>query len=144
MVGSAGDIEDRFDIIFLMDVVEHVTDPYTFLRSIHRLAPLVVLHIPIEQSLAHSVLSKPRQSYKLFHHVHFFSLETMQLLLEESGYEIVYMQMTAASKEILRFKTSLHEKLMRSIRYCTYKVAPRLSSLLMGGSVMVVMRPVGT
>jgi hypothetical protein len=139
--GSASDVDSQFDVVFLMDVVEHVTDPYSFLGSLRTLAPLVVMHIPIEQSLAHGILSKPQQSYNAFHHVHFFSLETMRLLVKEAGFEIEAMQFTSASPEVLRFQGSLAVRASRLIRYCAYKVAPGLSSLLMGGSVMVIMRP---
>lgn len=140
-VGSS-DVGGHFDLVFLMDVVEHVTDPFSFLRSLHGLAPLVVMHIPIEQSLAHSALSKPRQSYERYHHIHFFSIETLHLLVEEAGFEIVVMQLTAASPEVLHIYGNPVLKAARLIRYCSYKVAPRLSGILMGGSVMVVMKPV--
>jgi len=141
-LGSPGTSDGQFDVLFLMDVVEHVTDPYGFLFSLRGVAPVIVLHIPIEQSLAHSVLSKPRESYRTYHHVHFFSMETLKILLEETGYDVEYIQFTAASEEILHTKRELKKKVLQMARYCAYKVAPRLSSLLMGGSVMVILRPV--
>jgi hypothetical protein len=69
-------------------------------------------------------------------------MESLTILLEETGYEIAYMQFTAASEEILRFQGSLKEKILRTTRYYAYKATPHLSSLFMGGSVMVIMRPV--
>lgn len=140
-LGSAADVADRFDVVLLMDVVEHVTDPYSFLAAVHPIASLVVLHLPIEQSPAHNVLHKLRQSYNTYHHVHFFSDESMRILLEETGFEILVIRFTAASPEILRGGGGLVTRAFRLIRYCAYKLWPRISSLLLGGSVMIVMRP---
>jgi len=140
-LGSAANVKDRFDVVFLMDVVEHVTDPYEFLESTRAVAPLVVLHLPIEQSVAHNLLHKLTQSYNTYHHVHFFSRESMRLLLWETGFEILALRFTAASPEILHSQGDVVTKLFREIRYCSYRFSPYLSSVLFGGSVMIVMRP---
>jgi len=142
-IGSVKDIKDKYDIVFLMDVVEHVTDPYWFLESVRDIAPLVVMHIPIEQSLAHAILSRPLQSYELFHHVHFFSIETLRLLIQETGYEIVKMQFSSAFSKLLYSPGHPLLTAARAVRYCSYKIAPRMSGILMGGEVMVVLRSVG-
>lgn len=140
-LGSAADVHEQFDVAFLMDVVEHVTDPYAFLSSVRNIAPLVVMHLPIEHSIAHRLLHKPTKAYKQFHHVHFFSLETMRILLDEVGFEIVSVQFTAASPEIWRFSGSVTTRASRALRYYAYKVSPNVSSIFFGGSVMVIMRP---
>jgi 2-polyprenyl-3-methyl-5-hydroxy-6-metoxy-1,4-benzoquinol methylase len=41
--GSATDVREQFDIAFLMDVVEHVSDPYAFLASVRNIAPLALM-----------------------------------------------------------------------------------------------------
>lgn len=137
--GSAADVKERFDIAFLMDVVEHVSDPFAFLQAAKDIAPIIVLHLPIEHSVAHRLLRKPTAAYKQFKHIHFFSLETMRILLQEVGLIMLGLQFTAASPEVFKFSGGPFVRTSRAVRYCAYKLAPAASSILFGGSVMVVM-----
>jgi hypothetical protein len=99
------------------------------------------MHLPIEHSLAHRLLNKATDAYRRFRHVHFFSLETMRILLAEVGFEIVSVQFTAASPEIRRFSGNATTRASRILRYYAYKLSPNISSIFFGGSVMVIMRP---
>jgi SAM-dependent methyltransferase len=130
---------DRSDVVFLMDVVEHVRNPYDLLESLHSKCSRVVLHLPLEQSLAHALLRRPTKSHERFRHIHFFSLETALLMIRECGYKVDTIQLTAASPEILRFKGTIVLKALRYMRYICYRVAPRQSAIAMGGSVMFVL-----
>jgi SAM-dependent methyltransferase len=132
---------DRSDVVFLMDVVEHVRNPYEFLEDVRSKCSRVVLHLPLEQSLAHALLRKPTKSHETFRHIHFFSLETALLMIRECGYDVDATQFTAASPEILRLGGSIALKALRSVRYLCYRVAPKQSAMLMGGSVMFVLSP---
>lgn len=138
-VGSFDSV-DPVDIIFLMDIVEHVINPFDALSSVLHKCNLLILHLPIEQSVAHILLSKPTQSHKVFQHLYFFSLETALILIRECGYEIVAKKFSAASTEILTFNGSIITKLFRAVRFLSYKLAPALSSRLFGGSVMLILK----
>lgn len=139
--GSAGEVRERFDIAFVMDVVEHVTDPFAFLGAVARLAPVIVVHLPIEQSLAHQLMGRPSRSYDAYHHIHFFSIDSMRILLREAGLSIASMRYTAGSPEVLHLTGGWTLQIARRLRYAAYRFVPRVSSLLMGGSVMMALQP---
>lgn len=140
-VKSAAEIDERFDIVFIMDVVEHVADPYSFLRSVRKIAPVIVLHLPIEQSLAHNIIRRASTSYRRFHHLHFFSQDSMRVLVQESGLEIISMRYTAASSEVLHLHGGPATQVARRLRYYASNILPDTMSMLTGGSLMLVMKP---
>jgi ubiquinone/menaquinone biosynthesis C-methylase UbiE len=139
--GLANEVAERFDVAFVMDVVEHVTDPYAFLGEVSRLAPVTVVYLPIEQSLAHQLMGRVNRSFGAYHHIHFFSMDSMGILLRETGLTIASMRHAAASPEIFHLTGGWTVQAARRVRYCAYRFAPRVSSLLMGGSVMMALTP---
>lgn len=138
---SVRDLEGHFAIGFLMDVLEHVRDPITMLEDARQHCDILVIHLPIEHSVAHAILRRPTASHNTFCHIHFYSLETAQIMLQEAGFQIEYLQFTAASPEILSLAGSAPLRIMRWIRYFAYKIAPRVSLALMGGSILVIATP---
>jgi hypothetical protein len=46
--------------LLLFDVVEHVTDPYQFLKAVRGRAQYYFIHPPVEQSIGHLLLDRPR------------------------------------------------------------------------------------
>ena len=55
--GLAGAGGEQYDVALLIDVVEHVEDPFGFVRAVRDLAERVVLHIPLDLPV-HSTLAR--------------------------------------------------------------------------------------
>ena len=89
LVGSAADIPSNLDFIFCMDVLEHVEDPFQFLRELSSKSKYLILHLPIEHSIGHLIMQTPSQSYRTFQHIHFYSWETAKLLINESPFHLL-------------------------------------------------------
>jgi 2-polyprenyl-3-methyl-5-hydroxy-6-metoxy-1,4-benzoquinol methylase len=141
-VGST-EVVDQADIVFLMDVVEHVENPDLFLRSLVGKTSLVVLHLPIEQSLAHFLLRKATASAREFDHLHFYSAETASLLIKRSPFLPIARQVSAAQWESVRVVLG-KAKVPQAVRVGLYRMAPRLAEMIAGGTTMWVLRdPVG-
>lgn len=140
--GSTVDIVGKVDYIFLMDVIEHVENPYLFLRELHGKARYVFLHLPLEASLFHALLRRPERSYETFRHLHFFSWESARILFRECRYRVAGYQFTGACREGLGIHGSLATKVLRYLRFLAYQFVPNAAVLLAGGSVMVVLEPV--
>lgn len=138
--GTAKDIKERVDYLFIMDVLEHVENPYQFLRELKGKSDYMFVHLPLEHSWAHILLGKPRKSYKRFRHVHFFSWETARILFQECNLSIISYQFTAATRESLQLPGAFITKILRYIRYWAYKLLPLLSVPIAGGSVMIVIK----
>jgi SAM-dependent methyltransferase len=81
--------DERFDLMLIMDVIEHVPDPIGFLAALRDKASLAILHIPLDLS-AQSVL----RSQKLLDwrrslgHIHYFTPETAIATVRDAGYDV--------------------------------------------------------
>lgn len=137
-VGSAADIHKKVDYIFLMDVLEHVENPYKFLRELRNKANYIFLHLPLENSLAHIVLGRLRRSYESFHHLHFFSWDSARIMLEECGYKLIAHQFTGGCRASLDIHGTLSTKVLRHARFMAYHFLPNVTVAMAGGSVMIV------
>lgn len=80
----------RFDLVMLIDVIEHVEDYFGFLRKARALADTFVMHIPLELSLY--TLLRPQNllaTRKRVGHLHFFWKEQALASLADCGYTVV-------------------------------------------------------
>jgi cyclopropane fatty-acyl-phospholipid synthase-like methyltransferase len=78
-----------FDLILVLDVIEHLEDYFRFLRAIRPKSGHKIFHIPLDVS-AQTVL-RPRGLLKrrdLYAHIHYFTKETALRMLEDVGYEV--------------------------------------------------------
>ena len=89
LMDAAAD-DEHFDLMLIIDVIEHVNDPIAFLEGLRFKAKRTVLHIPLELSvrsmLNPNLLIWPRE---LVGHIHFFTPETAAATVRDAGYEIV-------------------------------------------------------
>lgn len=90
--------EDQFDLLLLLDVLEHVPNPFEFLEGLHGRATHYVFHIPLDLSAVSVLRGKP-----LLHvrhqvgHIHYFTKDLALALLRECGYKVVDWTYTGAA-----------------------------------------------
>jgi SAM-dependent methyltransferase len=80
-----------YDVVMMVDVLEHVTDPLTLLaQALHHLAPdgILVIVTPDVASFAARLLGKRWWHYRLAH-VGFFDRRTLQDALHRSGMTVL-------------------------------------------------------
>lgn len=88
-----GDVRDEkdsyFDLILIIDVLEHFEDCFTFLRDIKPLSEYKILLLPLDINVV-SVLRGQLLSYHFATgHLHYFTKEIALQLLKENGYEVL-------------------------------------------------------
>ena len=136
----AGDIEGHHDLVLVMDVIEHVEDCFGLVRSLKAHAGTVLFHIPLELSayyLWRNVLMENRRSVG---HIHYFTRETALALLSDAGYEILGYRYTPSYVD--HGGTDLKSRLIAGVQRTGFRLAPDLSTVLLGGySLMVAARP---
>jgi len=101
----------HFDLILLMDVLEHLEDYFTFWREIQPKSEYKIIHIPLDIS-ARTVfwgdLIKFRAAYE---HIHYFIKDLAIQMLKDVGYEVVDYLYT--------WQTCIHGSLILSTLYGT-------------------------
>lgn len=88
---------EHFELMLIMDVIEHVADPIGFLAGLRGKADRVVLHIPLDLS-AQSVLrpGKLNERRRDVGHIHYFTPETAVATVKDAGYRVTETTYTRA------------------------------------------------
>jgi SAM-dependent methyltransferase len=122
----------RFDLLLGMDVIEHVEDPFGFLRALKPHADLSVFHIPLDMTAQavgrNLIIGTCRVPYG---HLSYFQKETALATLADAGYEVIDWCYTPSS--FARSPQGSRDRLIRSFRRTLFKAAPDLTQRLLGG-----------
>lgn len=79
-----------FDLLLVLDVIEHVEDYLGFLAAIRQKSELKIIHIPLDLSV--QTVARKRALVKrreLHRHLHYFTKETALETLKDSGYKLL-------------------------------------------------------
>jgi 2-polyprenyl-3-methyl-5-hydroxy-6-metoxy-1,4-benzoquinol methylase len=137
---TVGEVVGRYDVMLVMDVIEHVEDCFGFTRQLRPHADLVLFHIPLEltcYSLLRNVLMAHRQALG---HIHYFTKQTALALLADSGYEVVASRYTPPSVDSAA--RDLKTRAITGVQRAGFRLAPDISVLVVGGcSLLAAARP---
>jgi hypothetical protein len=135
LLGSIDTAPDA-DWYFLFDVLEHVENPYEWLRLLHAKSRYCFIHSPIEHSCGHLILNRPVSSYRIDKHLHYWSWLTFRIMVEHCGYEIVAHRFDAGRNAL--WKQGLRERLGGY----AHRMCPGIAAWFVGGPVNVVLKAV--
>jgi 2-polyprenyl-3-methyl-5-hydroxy-6-metoxy-1,4-benzoquinol methylase len=128
----------RFDVILLMDVLEHIEDHFGFLRELRKRAEYKLFHcsltISLQTVLRRRGLLHVRDLYGM---VNYFTKETLLQTLKDTGYEVLDHFYTRSCTD-LRTR-GLPSMLMRFPRRLAYRVNPDLAARTLGGYRLLVL-----
>ena len=130
--------DTSFEVILVMDVVEHLEDYFSFLRALKPKAEYKILHIPLDLSvqtiLRRNGLLHVRESYG---HIHYFTKDLVLQMLKEMHYEVLDYFYTASSIEIP--SDMFARKLLKIPRKLSFAVHPDLAARVLGGFRLLVL-----
>lgn len=126
------DPHECYDIILLIDVLEHLENPFAMLRGVRRRARWFVFHIPVELQAIGALRGSPFMlARNTVGHLHFWNKDLALALLEDCGMEVIDWEYTATAVEL---PTSLlTRRLMAWPRRLLSLVAPHLAARFLGG-----------
>ncbi|HEV2581577.1 MAG TPA: class I SAM-dependent methyltransferase, partial [Ktedonobacteraceae bacterium] len=79
----------RFDLILILDVLEHLEDYFSLLREIHPTSDYKIFQLPMDISLRSVFLKRLTSFHKTYGHLHYFTKETALQMVRDAGYEVV-------------------------------------------------------
>lgn len=126
-----------FDLLLVLDVVEHVEDYFSFLRAVQPIARYKVFHFPLDISVQAVIrkdgLLKRRRDHA---HLHYFSKETTFETLADTGYRVLDYFYAPRSNEI---GPNLVQRLFRIPRTTLFAIHQDFAVRLLGGYTLMIL-----
>ena len=79
----------HFDLIMVMDVVEHLEDYFSLLREMGPKSEYKIIHIPLDVSVRTVLLGQLSKFRAAYGHVHYFTKDVAIQMLKDVGYEVI-------------------------------------------------------
>lgn len=117
--GNLLDADRHFDLLLMIDVLEHVENYYDFLKQCRGKASYMIVGIPLDISI--KTLFRPdivKGRRDTFGHIHYFNTQTALLALENCGLEVVDHFFVAISHEMKRI--SLFQRMVVRTMYALF------------------------
>jgi len=84
------DCDTHFDVLLMMDVIEHVEDYMGFLKLLRDVASYHCFHIPLDLTVSSLLRVTPiLRTREREGHIHYFTKEIALASLQDAGYEIL-------------------------------------------------------
>ncbi len=130
--------EDKsfFDVILVIDVIEHLQNYFSFLQNISKKSKYTVFHIPLDM-FVWSLFREQMliESKERVGHIHNFSEGFILSVLKDYGYKVIAKQYTEPDYKSNSFK----QRFVNSIKKVLFKIAPRFCSKTLGGYSVLVL-----
>ncbi len=132
--------QKKFDLLLCIDVFEHIPNYLVFLERLHEHADRFIFHIPLDLSLL--TILRParliRGRYSVGH-LHTFTYELAQAVLQDTGYEILDSFFTAGGLELQKNKRQVRTVLANLPRRAFGMFSERVAAQLLGGYSLLVL-----
>jgi len=127
-----------FDLLLVLDVIEHVVDPWKFLEGLKSWSDHILLHIPLDLSAQNIVRETPvLEARRQVGHIHYFTKNLAFELLNETGYHIDQWSYSGLSRSGPR--SSWKSRLALFPRMLAYAFNKDAGVLLLGGETLFVL-----
>ena len=129
--------QDSFDLVLVLDVIEHLEDYFGFLRRLKGIGRYTMFHIPLDLSVQtvlrpHGLLKRRESHY----HLHYFTKQTAVRMLEETGYEVADCMFTPRNLDL---PGNMMQTLLKLPRRVGFAVSKELTVRLLGGFSLMVL-----
>ncbi len=128
----------HFDVILMLDVIEHLEDYFGMLRDIKPKAEYKIFHIPLDLSvqtvLRRYGLLKVRDWYG---HIHYFTKDIALRVLDDAGYEVLDYSYTARAIE--QPTNEIKRNLLKLPRTLLFMINKDLTARILGGWSLLVL-----
>lgn len=135
----AEEVPGSFDLVLVIDVIEHLNDYSAFLRKIIAKGQHFIFHVPLDLSCR--TLLKPHvllQQRNDVGHLHYFSKEHVEWMLKDAGFIIIDWFYTLPENNRKK-PAGIKNRIKKMLRRASFTLNKNLSVKLWGGySIMIL------
>lgn len=129
---------ETFDLVMVLDVLEHLEDVHGFLRAIRPRGRYKLFHIPLELCVQTVLRGTPLlRAWEESGHLHFFTQPLALAALQRAGHTVVDWFYTPETIEAPNL--SLLRRLLRWPHRLAFTLAPTLTTRILGGYSLMVL-----
>lgn len=133
--GEAAQAGAHADLVLALDVSEHVDDDVAFLASLRRVAPRVILRMPLDDSLLDTLRPARKLAARArYGHVHAYTRARALARVTEAGWSVV----GTAYDRVPPTTDTARQVLVDAVRRLVTRAAPDLAVDLLGGWSLMV------
>jgi len=130
--------KQHYDLLLVLDVIEHVVDPWTFLEGLKPWSDHILLHIPLDLSAQNVLRETPiLEARRQVGHIHYFTRKLALEMLTEAGYRIDQWNYSGLSWSGPRH--SWRSRLALVPRMLAYALNREAGVRLLGGETLFVL-----
>ncbi len=129
-LASSPSTEYFFDVLMVIDVIEHVNNYFQFLDGIANKSKYTIFHIPLDMCMWTLFREKILlESKERVGHIHNFTEDFIKDILREYGFKIIAQIYTEPTFQVKSFKQTT----INQIRKLLFKINKRFASKTLGG-----------
>src|SRR5581483_4137443 len=137
LIENEAAIEDHFDLLVSVDVIEHVEDWIGHLRQLRPLATHKIFHVPLDLSVQTLLRTSGLVGRKKSHgHLHYFTKEVFLAMLADLGYQVRDVIYT---KRALDIGSGFGQAVVNLARGVGFTIHPDLTVRTLGGFSLAVL-----
>ena len=127
-----------FDLVLLIDLIEHLENYFDFLREIKPKSKYKILHIPLDLSAQWVLRSNPLMTgWKIAGHINYFTKDIALQVLKDMGYEIIdYFYVGEDTKLPAK---SFKSRIVRPFKKMLFSIHKDFAVRLLGGYSLMVL-----
>jgi SAM-dependent methyltransferase len=129
----------HFDLLLVMDVVEHVPDYLGFLERCKARARFKIYHIPLDLHASSIIRASFLNTRKTIGHLHYFTAESALASLADTGHEIVDFRYTDGGMALARLHPSVQRTVANLGRRLVSVFSTRWAARLFGGYSLLIL-----
>ena len=130
---------NRYDLLLMIDVFEHVDDYIGFIKKCSTKAGYKIFHIPLDISLWSVLTNYPASARKQVGHLHYFMKDTALATLEHAGEEVLDWFYTPGVMELYKTRMNFSGRVFNGFRRFFYWLKPHFGVKAFGGFSMLVL-----
>ncbi|MEO8953775.1 MAG: class I SAM-dependent methyltransferase [Ktedonobacteraceae bacterium] len=130
-----------FDLMLIIDVIEHVEDYFSFMRDIQPKSAYKIIHIPMDLTMKSFFRGRLLELRREHGHIHYFTKDIALAMLQSVGYEVLDYFYTTPSIDLPTVGgiNEIRRRFMKLPRKLLFAMHEDVAAQTLGGCSLMVL-----